>query len=75
MRTLNHPTESTKLAPGTATGAATTKGASTVRKPNILFLFTDDQRLTTLHAVNNPDIRTPNLDRLVRPAPSSPDPT
>ncbi len=35
-------------------------------QPNILFLFTDDQRLTTLGALNNPEIRTPNLDRLVR---------
>jgi len=37
-----------------------------VGQPNILFLFTDDQRLTTLGALNNPEIRTPNLDRLVR---------
>jgi len=35
-------------------------------KPNILFLFTDDQRLTTIGSFNNPDIHTPNLDRLAR---------
>ncbi len=32
--------------------------------PNILFLFTDDQRFDTVHALGNPAIRTPNLDRL-----------
>lgn len=35
------------------------------KKPNVLVILTDDQRFNTLHAVNNPDIRTPNMDRLV----------
>jgi arylsulfatase A-like enzyme len=35
-------------------------------KPNILFLFADDQRADTIAALGNPDIRTPNLDRLVK---------
>jgi len=35
------------------------------RKPNILFLFTDDQRHDTIHSLGNKVIRTPNLDRLV----------
>ena len=35
------------------------------RKPNILFFFTDMQRFDTIHALGNPVIRTPNLDRLV----------
>jgi len=34
-------------------------------RPNVLFLFSDDQRFSTLHALNNPEIRTPNLDKLV----------
>lgn len=34
-------------------------------RPNILHLFTDQQRFDTIGAVNNPVIRTPNLDRLV----------
>ena len=34
-------------------------------QPNILFLFTDDQRFDTIHALGNPIIRTPNMDRLV----------
>lgn len=35
-------------------------------KPNILILFTDMQRADTIHALGNPVIRTPQLDRLVR---------
>jgi len=33
-------------------------------KPNVLFLFADDQRADTIAALGNPIIRTPNLDRL-----------
>ncbi len=40
--------------------------ASAVERPNVLFLFADDQRYDTIHALGNADIRTPNLDRLVR---------
>ncbi|MBN1818135.1 MAG: sulfatase-like hydrolase/transferase, partial [Sedimentisphaerales bacterium] len=36
------------------------------RKPNILFLFADDQCFETLHAMGCDEIETPNLDRLVR---------
>lgn len=35
-------------------------------RPNVLFLFTDDQRFDTLQALNNPAVKTPNLDRLVK---------
>jgi len=35
-------------------------------KPNIVFIFTDDQRFDTIAALGNPVIKTPNLDRLVR---------
>jgi arylsulfatase A-like enzyme len=35
-------------------------------RPNILFLFADDQRPDTVAALGNPIIRTPNLDRLSR---------
>jgi len=34
-------------------------------KPNILFLFADDQRADTISAHGNPHIRTPHLDQLV----------
>lgn len=33
--------------------------------PNILFLFTDDQRFDTIRALGNEDVITPNMDRLV----------
>jgi len=35
------------------------------RKPNILFLFSDDQSFETIRAFGHTDIDTPNLDRLV----------
>ncbi len=39
--------------------------AAEIEKPNILFLFTDDQRADTIAALGNGNIHTPNLDRLV----------
>ncbi|MGH9630137.1 MAG: sulfatase-like hydrolase/transferase [Bryobacteraceae bacterium] len=36
------------------------------RQPNVLFLFSDDQRADTIAALGNRYIRTPNLDGLVR---------
>ena len=36
------------------------------KAPNILFLLTDDQRYGTIGALGNPEIQTPNMDRLVR---------
>ena len=34
-------------------------------RPNILHLHTDDHRADGLHALGNPTLHTPNLDRLV----------
>ncbi len=39
---------------------------SAKRQPNILFLFSDDQRFDTIAALDNPRIQTPNLDQLVK---------
>jgi len=50
------------LAPLLALAAQDTFAA----KPNVLFLFTDDQRADTIAALGNPHIKTPNLDRLAR---------
>src|SRR6267142_2478504 len=35
-------------------------------KPNVVFLFADDQRADTIAALGNPHIKTPNLDQLVK---------
>ena len=40
--------------------------AATNSRPNVLFLFADDQRADTIAALGNPVIQTPNLDRLAR---------
>lgn len=36
------------------------------KKPNILFVFTDDQRADALGASGNPYIKTPNIDKLAQ---------
>ncbi len=46
------------LVPGVAASQA-------AAPPNILFLFSDDQRADTIHAFGNAAIETPSLDRLV----------
>jgi len=47
-------------AAGLAAGAAVPDS-----RPNVLWICTDQQRWDTIHALGNPHIRTPNLDRLV----------
>lgn len=39
--------------------------ATAQQKPNILFIFADDMRASTIHALGNDQIITPNLDMLV----------
>jgi arylsulfatase A-like enzyme len=39
--------------------------AAETARPNILLFLADDQRWDTIHALGNPEISTPNLDRLV----------
>lgn len=34
------------------------------KQPNILLIFTDDQRFDTIHSLGNPHIKTPNMDHL-----------
>lgn len=37
---------------------------ATERKPNIVLIFTDNQQASTLGCYGNPEIHTPNLDKL-----------
>ncbi len=43
----------------------TTTSATPAERPNVLVLFTDDQRFDTIRALGNREILTPNMDRLV----------
>src|SRR5687767_12431362 len=45
---------------------ATLHASPPQKRPNVLFLFSDDQRADTIAALGNPHIQTPNLDRLVK---------
>jgi arylsulfatase A-like enzyme len=58
---------------GASAAAAALTGCKTVarraggtdRRPNVVFLISDDQRYDTIHALGNDVIRTPSLDALV----------
>lgn len=39
---------------------------ASARRPNVLFIFADDQTFEGVHALGNDEVHTPNLDRLVR---------
>lgn len=59
------------MAAGVAGGAVSTqvafgdeaKGSS---RPNFLFMICDDLMFRTIHSLNNPEVHTPNMDRLGR---------
>ena len=40
-------------------------GHSSIKKPNIIFLFSDDQSFKAVHALGNKEIITPTMDKLV----------
>ena len=48
------------------TDAANSAQAPAEKRPNILFLFTDDQRFDTIRALGNEQIITPHMDTLAR---------
>lgn len=65
MRARLDRREMLKLGALGGTGLALPQPAGASPKPpNILFLFADDQRFSTIRALNNPEIQTPNLDKL-----------
>lgn len=52
------------LATGCAGDGKSTENGKQAEKPNILFIFADDQCYSTVHALGNDEIITPNLDKL-----------
>jgi len=46
------------------TGMMTINAVAAPQKPNILFIFADDQCYDTIGALGNDEVKTPNLDRL-----------
>ncbi|MFC1597836.1 sulfatase-like hydrolase/transferase, partial [Planctomycetota bacterium] len=49
------------IGPTLSTASGATQG-----KPNILFIFADDQCHETIHALGHAEVKTPNLDRLAQ---------
>lgn len=69
MKTLSRRSflsETGACAAALATGCAThgPSGSHAARRPNVIILLTDDQGYGDLGCHGNPDIRTPNLDRM-----------
>jgi arylsulfatase A-like enzyme len=54
------------LVPSLLPGLHAASATPSPRRPNVVFLFTDDQRADTIHALGNRHVRTPNIDRLVQ---------
>jgi arylsulfatase A-like enzyme len=54
------------LAGVTVTGGQAAAQARAKAQPNVIFLFTDDQRADTIGALGNEHIQTPRLDALAR---------
>jgi choline-sulfatase len=52
--------------PGPFAACQTNRFSQGGKRPNFLFLFTDDQTFKSIGALNNPEIKTPNMDRLVK---------
>lgn len=60
-----HPIRTIQLLLLTQLIALALSAQSTQERPNILFIITDDQTYESINALNNPEIQTPNMDRLV----------
>jgi arylsulfatase A-like enzyme len=60
----------TAALPAASTAKASTAPAAAEQaadgRPNFLFLIADDLMFRTIGAINNPEVHTPNLDRLTR---------
>ncbi len=53
------------LASSPAQAQDSQRDSAVVGRPNVLFLFSDDQRYDTIAALGHPEIKTPNIDKLV----------
>lgn len=49
-----------------AESAAPRSSAAADDRPNFLFMIADDLMFRTIHSINNPEVHTPNIDRLVQ---------
>lgn len=65
LKTVGGLSASALLPPAMKLSAAESAAAPARRKPNFLVVVADDQCYRTIHALNNPEVRTPTFDRLV----------
>ncbi|MGI4853894.1 MAG: sulfatase-like hydrolase/transferase [Janthinobacterium lividum] len=57
---------SSAVAASQVRGAAAQARPAAGSRPNFLFFIADDLMFRTIGAINNPEVQTPNIDRLVR---------
>ncbi len=57
---------SVALAAGKAQAAVAAAQSTTQGRPNFLFFIADDLMFRTINSINNPEVHTPNIDRLVK---------
>ena len=57
---------SVALAAGKAKAAVASAKAAAPGRPNFLFFIADDLMFRTIHSINNPEVHTPGMDRLVK---------
>ena len=50
----------------TACSSIDTEEAKSKQKPNILFIFADDQTFESIGALGKTEVKTPNLDKLIQ---------
>ncbi len=53
------------VAPALSMASAQMPAGGGRQRPNFLFIICDDLMFRTIHALNNPEVHTPNIDRLV----------
>lgn len=51
---------------GSLAWAGFARAQDEAKKPNLLFIFADDQCFRTINSLNNDEVETPNLDRLAK---------
>lgn len=54
------------LGAGTVGGSFVSAAGAAPKRPNFLFMIADDLTFRAIHSLNNSEVQTPNLDRLVR---------
>jgi len=62
---IGHSSSAAALATTQTHPALALRTPSVVSQPNLLFIIADDLMVRTIRSINNPEVHTPHIDRLV----------